>query len=73
VYFSTLVFFSRGAFSGLPPRLLLVSPAVHFHPSTETILKYFSPEVEVERVGVGSDWRRELEVAFRRRGAGRFG
>jgi hypothetical protein len=71
--FSKLGYFSRGALSGQPPRLLLVSPGVHFHPSTETILKYFSPEVEVERVGVASDWRRELSVAFRRRGAGRMG
>jgi hypothetical protein len=71
--FSKLGYFSRGALSGQPPRLLLVSPGVHFHPSTETILKYFSPEVELERVGVASDWRRELSVAFRRRGAGRMG
>ena len=68
---------SRGYFPGielspLPPRLLLVSPAFDFHPTTETILKYFSPEIAVERVGVGADWRRELRVAYRKAGAGRL-
>jgi hypothetical protein len=67
----------RGYFPGIelsarPPRLLLVSPAVEFHPTTETVLRYFPPEVEVERVGVSEDWRRELRVVFRKRGAGRL-
>ena len=68
---------SRGYFPGielsaLPPRLLLVSPAFDFHPTTETILKYFSPNIPVERVGVGADWRRDLRVAYRKTGAGRL-
>jgi hypothetical protein len=48
-----------------PPRLLLVAPALDFHPSNETVLRYFSPEVEVERLGVGIEWRKELRVMFR--------
>jgi hypothetical protein len=67
----------QGYFPGLelspqPPRLVLVSPGVEYHPTTETVLRYFPPEVEVERVGVGEDWRRELRVVFRKRGAGRL-
>jgi hypothetical protein len=67
-------FRSRGYFPGIelraePPRLLLVSPVFEFHPTTETILRYFSSSVEVERVGVGMDWRRRLQVVFRARGA----
>jgi len=54
-----------------PPRLLLVSPSLEFHPTTETLLSYFSPEIEVERVGVGVDWRDRLQVMFRLRGAER--
>lgn len=70
-------FASRGYFPGVelspqPPRLLLVSPGVEFHPTTETVLRFFPPEVEVERVGVGEDWRRVLRVVFRKRGAGRL-
>jgi hypothetical protein len=54
-----------------PPRLLLVAPALEFHPSTENILGYFSPEIEVERIGLGIHWRRGLDVMFRLRGAER--
>ena len=54
------------------PRLILVSPAMDFHPTTETILKYFSPAIDVERIGVGAAWRRELRVVFRRRGSARL-
>ena len=50
--------FARGGyFPGIAvapkaPRLLLVSPALEFHPTTETILRYFSPRVETERIGL---------------------
>ncbi len=69
-------FTAAGYFPGLalrpdPPRLLLVSPSLEFHPSTETLLTYFSPAIEVERIGLGVEWRKELRVMFRLRGAGR--
>jgi hypothetical protein len=50
--------FSRfGYFPGIelrrdPPRLLLIAPSLDFHPSTETILRYLVPEVEVTRIGL---------------------
>jgi hypothetical protein len=44
---------------------LLVAPALEFHPANETVLRYFSTEIEVERVGVGIQWRQELRVMFR--------
>lgn len=47
------------------PRLLLVAPAIEFHPSNETLLRYFSPRIEVERIGVGSAWRKRPSVMFR--------
>ena len=49
--------------------MLLVSPALEFHPTTETILQFFSSAVEVERIGVGANWREKLQVMFRLRGA----
>jgi hypothetical protein len=69
-------FTAAGYFPGMalrpdPPRLLLVSPSLEFHPSTETLLTYFSPAIEVERIGLGVEWRKELRVMFRLRGAGR--
>lgn len=51
------------------PKLFLVSPALHFHPRTETILSYWKNDIEVERIGVGMNWRETLQVAFRLRGA----
>lgn len=63
-------FSARGYFPGIAltsatPRLLLVAPAIEYHPTNETILKYFSAEVPVERIGVGLEWRKELRVMFR--------
>jgi hypothetical protein len=47
----------------------LVSPALEYHPSTEVILQFFSKAVEIERVGVGANWREKLQIMFRLRGA----
>ncbi len=68
-------FAAQGYFPGrelrrCAPRLLLVAPALDFHPSNEPVLRYFSPEVEVERIGVGLEWRSELQVMFRYRTRG---
>jgi hypothetical protein len=63
-------FAAQGYFPGIsvrpdPPRLLLVAPALDFHPTNEGVLRYFSPEVQAERIGVGLEWRREIRVMFR--------
>ncbi len=50
-------------------RLFLAAPALSFHPTTETILRYFPTDLEVVRVGLGIDWQRELKVVFRAEGA----
>jgi len=63
--------FSRaGYFPGIelrrePPHLLLVAPALMFHPANEAILRYFSHDVPVERIGVGIEWQKSLQVLFR--------
>lgn len=67
-------FQARGYFPGValrpdPPRLLLIAPALEFHPTTETILRYFRPDIEVERIGLGVEWRKEVQIVFRARGA----
>ena len=63
-------FTRAGYFPGIvirpePPRLLLVAPAIEFHPTNETILRCFSSDVSVERIGLGLEWRRELKVVLR--------
>lgn len=67
-------FQQKGYFAGAhlsreAPRLLLLAPALEFHPTTETILQFFAPGVPVERIGVSEDWRRKLRVQFRRTAA----
>lgn len=49
------------------PLLMLVAPALHVHPSTDTILRYLSPEIEWELLGIDERWREELRVVFRKR------
>lgn len=52
-----------------PPKLFLVAPAMSFHSLNTAILRYFSPEIEVERVGINSDWQANLKVVLRLAGA----
>jgi hypothetical protein len=59
-----------GYFSGLelhpdPPLVYLVAPALRFHPSTDTLLRFLNPEIEVIRVGLVESWRRGLRVVMR--------
>lgn len=56
---------------GDSPRLLLVAPSLEFHPTTETLLSFFSPAIDVERIGVAVEWRRGLGIMFRLSGAER--
>lgn len=53
----------------VPPKLLLVAPAFTFHPTNEIVLRYFSPEIPVQRIGVNSDWETTLRVMMRLAGA----
>ncbi len=48
-----------------PPLVYLVAPALHFHPATDTLLRYLSPELEMIRVGLAENWRRRLRVVMR--------
>jgi hypothetical protein len=63
-------FGARGYFPGMqlrsdPPRILLVAPALMFHPTTQRILRFFSPAIQVECFGLGTEWQRNLKVVFR--------
>lgn len=63
--FARAGYFPNIAIRTEPPRILLIAPALQFHPTTETILGFLSSNVEVECLGLGLEWRRELKVAFR--------
>jgi len=51
------------------PKLLLIAPALAFHSSTATLLRYFSPEIDVERIGINEDWRKDFRVVLHLKGA----
>jgi hypothetical protein len=69
--FTSCGYFPCSQLQPAPPRLLLVSPSLDFHPTTETLLGYFAPHIEVERIGLAVEWRKGLETMFRLRGAER--
>jgi hypothetical protein len=63
-------FESLGYFAGLelqqrPPLLYVAAPGLRFHPATDTLLRFLSPEVELIRVGLNEHWRQGLQVVFR--------
>jgi len=49
------------------PLLYLVAPAFHVHPQTDVLLRYLSPEITWEFVGIDEHWREGVKVVFRKR------
>jgi hypothetical protein len=60
-------YFEGALVSDLPPRLLLVAPALRIHPANEPVLRHLAPEVDWELIALSEHWRRELKVVFRKR------
>jgi hypothetical protein len=60
-------YFGGRELSPLPPLLFLVAPALHVHPTTDTILRYISPEIEWAFAGIDERWREGVRVVFRKR------
>ena len=63
--FSRYGYFPGVPLSEAPPLVYLVAPALRFHPSTEVLLRFLSPQLEVIRVGLAESWRRGLRVVMR--------
>jgi hypothetical protein len=63
-------YFSGRELSDEKPLLFLVAPALHVHPATDTLLRYLSPEIEWEFVGIDERWREGVKVVFRKRPEG---
>lgn len=51
------------------PLLMLVAPALHIHPATDTLVRYFAPEIDCTVVGIDERWRsvEGPRVVFRKR------
>jgi hypothetical protein len=60
-------YFEGRELSSEKPLLFLVAPALHVHPSTDTLLRYLSPEINWEFVGIDERWREGVKVVFRKR------
>jgi hypothetical protein len=65
--FAQFGYFPGVEISPQKPVLLLVAPALRVHPTTDTILRYLSPEIDWEVLGIGERWREEIAVVFRKR------
>jgi hypothetical protein len=60
-------YFPGKSLQSTPPRLLLVAPALQLHPTTQLLINYFAPQVEVDTIGLAMNWREEVRVMFRTR------
>jgi len=64
----------HGYFAGMelapqPPLLFLVAPSLRVHPAVDTLLKYFSRQIEWTLVGVDERWREGIKVVYRKSAA----
>jgi hypothetical protein len=62
-------YFGGARLAGGTPRLYLVAPALRVHPATEVVLRYLSPRVKWELVGLNEAWRSAVKVVWRKRSA----
>jgi hypothetical protein len=65
--FQRFGYFPGRELSPEPPLLFLVAPALHLHPSTDTLLHYISPAIEWLVVGIDERWRDGVRAVFRKR------
>jgi hypothetical protein len=65
--FQKFGYFAGRELSPQTPLLIMVAPALHVHPATDTLLRYISPEIEWILLGIDERWRKELRVVFRKR------
>jgi hypothetical protein len=64
-------FHKSGYFPGVqlsnePPLLYLVSPAFRFHSTSDRLIRYVSPSIEIIKVGVNQQWRSKVDILFRK-------
>ncbi len=60
-------YFSGWELSAEKPLRFLVAPALHVHSATDILLRYVSPEIEWEFVGIDERWREGVKAMFRKR------
>jgi hypothetical protein len=65
--FEKFGYFAGRELSPETPLLMMVAPALHVHPATDTLLRYISPAIDWTLLGIDERWRKELRVVFRKR------
>jgi hypothetical protein len=65
--FQKFGYFAGRELSPQAPLLMMVAPAFHVHPATDTLLRYVSPEIQWTLLGIAERWRKGLKVVFRKR------
>lgn len=59
-------YFGGAQLSDKSPLLYLVAPALRVHPTTDRLLRYFSPEIDWQVAAVNEDWREGIKIVFRK-------
>jgi len=59
-------YFAGRILSQLDPILILAAPALHVHPATATMLRYFSAELDWTLAALDERWRDGIRVVFRK-------
>jgi hypothetical protein len=54
--FQKFGYFGANELSEKSPLLYMVAPALRIHPTTDKLLRYFSPEINWQLVAVNEDW-----------------
>jgi len=65
--FSQFGYFPSTELAPGSPLLILVAPAFHIHPATDTLLRFFAPEIEWTLAAIDEHWRDQVRVVFRKR------
>ena len=64
--FQRFGYFPGRQLSDQKPLLILVAPALHVHPQTDTLLRFLSDEIEWRLLGIDERWRSGVRVVFRK-------
>ena len=64
--FARFGYFPGRELSTEEPLLMLVAPAFHVHPATDTLLRYISAKIQWTLVGIDEHWRDGIRVIFRK-------
>lgn len=59
-------YFSEIRLSRRPPLIYLISPVFSFHDSTERLLDFLNPDLDVCKIAINEDWRCGVKILCRR-------